>query len=106
MLIPCKVFNDHYSFDFMEARAITRTGNLIFKNWCPYKFPSNYSGDKKCLYNLCPEEDSLYHVLDCTFYKIKFIEKDGPSRDWTPYIVNLHQERMKEFKQPLISCEG
>ena len=108
MLIPGKVFNDHYTFDFMEARAITtlRTGNLIFKNWCPYKFPAKYSGDKKCLYNPCQEEDSLAHVLECPFYKTKFIEKDGPSRDWALYIISLHQERMKEFKQPLISCEG
>ena len=92
----------------MEARAITtlRTGNLIFKNWCPYKFPAKYSGDRKCLYNPCQEEDSLAHVLECPFYKTKFIEKDGPSRDWALYIVSLHQERMKEFRQPLISCEG
>ena len=108
MLIPGKIYNHHYTFDFMEARAITtlRTGNLIFKNWCPYKFPAKYSGDRKCLYNPCQEEDSLAHVLECPFYKTKFIEKDGPSRDWALYIVSLHQERMKEFRQPLISCEG
>ena len=48
----------------------------------------------------------MFHVLECKFYRTEFIKKDGPLRDWARYLVSLHKERMKEFRQPLISCEG
>ena len=108
MLVMSKVYNDHYTFSIMDARAITamRTGNLIYKNWAPYKFSLKHSGDLKCMYQPCQELDTMQHVLVCDFYETKFEEKDGPTRDWATYLVKLNDERMKQFGQPLISCEG
>ena len=93
----------------MEARAITamRTGNLIFKNWCPWKFLNKNNGDMKCLYPPCQELDSLKHVLKCDFYNTKFVEgSESSTKDWARYLVKLNAERIKEFDQPLISLEG
>ena len=103
-----KIFNEHYSFPKFEARAITalRTGNLIFKNWCPWKIRRQHAGDPYCMYQPCREKDTLQHVMECEFYSTKFISKDSPARDWSTYLVKLHQERMENFNQPLISCEG
>ena len=108
MLVLSKIYNDHYSYPLMEARAITamRTGNLIFKNWAIWKFNLKHGGDLKCMYQPCQELDTLQHVLECQFYKTKFVEMNGPTRDWADYLVKLNQERMEEFGQPLISCEG
>ena len=103
-----KIFNDHYNYPRFEARAITalRTGNLIFKNWCPWKIRRQHAGDPFCMFQPCGEKDSLLHVMECDYYTTKFINKDGPTRDWSNYLVKLHQERMERFNQPLISCEG
>ena len=103
-----KIFNDHYNYPRFEARAITalRTGNLIFKNWCPWKIRRQHAGDPFCMFQPCGEKDSLLHVMECDYYTTKFINKDGPTKDWSNYLVKLHQERMERFNQPLISCEG
>ena len=104
-----KVWTEHYNFPVLEARAITalRTGNLIFKNWCPYRMQKRHMGDLLCLFPPCMEKDSLKHVMECQFYDTKFTEKEHSHiRDWADYLVNLHRERTKKFKQPLISCEG
>ena len=108
MLTLDKVWHAHYDYPPFEARAITayRTGNLVFKNWAPYKFPKKQRGDKTCLFQPCQEEDSLKHVLQCEYYDTKFIEIDDPTRDLASYLVRLHEERMKKFSQPLICCEG
>ena len=65
-----------------------------------------HMGDLKCLYAPCQEPDSLKHVQECEFYTTKFIEKEGGTKDWANYLVNLHQERVRNFRQPLISFEG
>ena len=108
MLVLSKVYNDHYTFPLMEARAITamRTGNLIYKNWAIWKFGMKHSGDLRCMFPPCQEPDTMMHVLECEFYTTKFEEKDGPTRDWANYLVKLNEERMTKFNQPLISCEG
>ena len=103
-----KIFNEHYNFPMFEARAITalRTGNLIFKNWCPWKIRRQHAGDPFCMFQPCGERDTLMHVLECEFYSTKFVNRDGPAKDWSNYLVKLHQERLEKFNQPLISCEG
>ena len=103
-----KVWTDHYTYPVIEARAITalRTGNLIFKNWCPYYIKKKYMGDPYCLFQPCREKDTLKHVLECEYYDTKFSEKEHPTKDWATYLVALHNERLKKFAQPLISCEG
>ena len=84
-----------------------RTGNLVFKNWNPYKFANKHMGDKKCMFPPCQEPDTLEHVLECDFYETKFTESNhGPTKDWATYLVALHDERMKKFDQPLILCDG
>ena len=65
-----------------------------------------HAGDPYCLFQPCMEKDSLDHVLNCQYYTTKFIEKEGPTRDWANYLVKLDQERVEKFGQPLISCEG
>ena len=109
MLTLEKIATNHYSFSSLDSRAITclRTGLLVFKNWCPFKIQKKYRGDKKCFYDPCPEEDSLKHVMECQFYSTKFYEGgEGPVRDWANFLVSLNRERMKNFNQPLIWCEG
>ena len=109
MLYLSKVFTDHYTYNMLDARAITclRTGNLVFKNWTPWKFWRKNRGDPKCLYDPCQEKDSLKHVLQCQYYTTRFYEGgEGPTRDWANYLVALNRERLKEFNQPLIDCEG
>ena len=103
-----KVWTDHYTYGVMEARAITvlRTGNLAFKNWCPWKFSKKNIGDLRCMFPACSGMDTLKHVLECEFYTTKFIEKDGPTMDWATYLVALNNERIDKFGQALISCEG
>ena len=103
-----KLWTDHYDLPLFEARAITtlRTGNLIFKNWCPWKLTIKHMQDKLCMFPACQEPDSLKHVLECDFYTTKFEEKEGPTLDWAKYLVKLHDERVEKFGQPLISCEG
>ena len=103
-----KIFNTHYEYPKFEARAITalRTGNLIFKNWCPWKIRKQHAGDSLCMFQPCREKDSLQHVMECEYYSTKFITQDGSLRDWANYLVKLHQERLEKFNQPLISCEG
>ena len=108
LILSSKIFNDHYTYNKFDARAITalRTGNLIFKNWCPWMIRKKHAGDPYCLFQPCMEKDSLDHVLNCQYYTTKFIEKEGPTRDWANYLVKLDQERVEKFGQPLISCEG
>ena len=104
-----KIWTDHYSFPVMEARAITvmRTGNLILKNWAPWKMHPKHMGNLLCLVPACQEKDTLEHVLKCEFYSTKFVESiDGPTKDWARYLVALNKERIEKFSQPLISCEG
>ena len=107
MLTLNKIYNDHYQYTVFEARAITalRTGNLIFKNWCPWEF-SKKNGGRKCMYPPCTENDSLIHVMECRFYRTKFEQVEGPTRDWANYLTRLNQERISEFNQPLITCRG
>ena len=107
MLTLGKIYNHHYEYTVFEARAITalRTGNLIFKNWCPWEFSKKNSGTK-CMYPPCPEKDSLLHVMECRFYRTKFEQVEGVTRDWANYLTRLNQERVSEFNQPLISCRG
>ena len=84
-----------------------RAGNLIFKNWCPWKFTNKNMGDLKCMYKPCQELDSLKHVLECEYYKTKFVSGNiSETKDWAIYLVKLNLERIKEFDQPLISLEG
>ena len=100
---------EHHTFPMMEARAITawRTGTLVFKNWCPYRFRLKYQGDRKCLYPPCQGDDTLFHVREeCEFYSTKFIQTSGSIKDWAEYLVKLNKERMREFKQPLILMDG
>ena len=109
MLTLYEVTTEHHTFPMLEARAVTawRTGTLVFKNWCPYRFRLKYQGDRKCLYPPCQGDDSLKHVKDeCEFYSTKYIEKTGSMKDWAEYLVKLNTERMKEFKQPLILLDG
>ena len=109
MLVMGKIFNDHYTFPIMESRAITtlRTGNLIFKNWCPNRINLRNAGDKKCMFPACQEDDTLKHVLECEFYSTKFTEgSEGPTKDWAKYLVELDKERISKFHQPLILCDG
>ena len=108
MTFSVKVYNDHYTYPKFEARAITcmRTGNLIFKNSCPWMIRKQHAGDPYCLFPPCREKDSLKHVLVCEYYSTKFVEKDGPTRDWATYLVALHQERSDKFQQPLIHADG
>ena len=103
-----KVWTEHYEFPVMEARAITvmRTGNLVFKNWAPHKFSKKNMGDLLCMVPACQEKDTLEHVMNCVFYTTKFVEKDGPIRDWATYLVALNRERIQKFGQPLILCDG
>ena len=107
MLTMSKIYNHHYEYTVFEARAITalRTGNIIFKNWCPWEFLKKNSGTK-CMYPPCPEKDSLLHVMECKFYRTKFEQVEGVTRDWANYLTRLNQERVSEFNQPLISCRG
>ena len=77
LLIKSKVWNVHFELPIFEARAITalRTGNLVFKNWCPWEFSKKNSVDK-----LCMKEDSLKHVMQCPFYTTRFYEGgEGPA---------------------------
>ena len=70
MLALYEVTTEHHTFPMLEARAVTawRTGTLVFKNWCPYRFRLKYRGDRKCLYPPCQGDDSLTHVKDeCEF---------------------------------------
>ena len=109
MLTLDKVWNVHYTFNTVEARAITamRTGNLIYKNWCPWKMLKRHMGDLRCLVKVCQEPDTLDHVMKCQFYDSKFSEGgEGPTRDWAQYLVSLHLERMEKFSQPLICFDG
>ena len=55
---------------------------------------------------LCTENDSLIHVMECRFYRTKFEQVEGPTRDWANYLTRLNQERVSEFNQPLITCRG
>ena len=107
MLTLGKIYNHHYEYTVFEARAITalRTGNLIFKNWCPWEFLKKNSGTK-CMYPPCPEKDTLTHVMECKFYRTKFEQVEGVTRDWANYLTRLNRERISEFNQPLISCRG
>ena len=107
MLTMSKIYNHHYEYTVFEARAITalRTCNIIFKNWCPWEFLKKNSGTK-CMYPPCPEKDSLLHVMECKFYRTKFEQVEGVTRDWANYLTRLNQERVSEFNQPLISCRG
>ena len=109
MLSLTKVFTTHYTYSMLDARAITclRTGNLMFKNWTPWKFWIRHKGDLKCLFNPCQDRDSLEHVMQCEYYTTKFYEGgEGSTRDWANYLVALNRERMQRFNQPLIDCEG
>ena len=56
------------------------------------------------MYPPCPEKDSLLHVMECKFYRTKFEQVEGVTRDWANYLTRLNQERVSEFNQPLISC--
>ena len=107
-LVISKIWNHHYTFPMLEARAITtmRTGNLIFKNWCPNKIRPKYMGDMKCLYPPCQEPDTLKHVMSCEYYSTKFKDTGESIKDWAKYLVQLNDERIKEFKQPLICTDG
>ena len=102
------VDHDHYTYGVMEARAITvmRTGNLIFKNWAPWKMKKQHMGDLLCLVPACRERDTLEHVMNCEFYNTKFVQIHGNVRDWAEYLVALNNERIDRFDQPLISCDG
>ena len=109
MLTLEKINTHHYTFGMMDARAITclRTGLLIFKNQCPWKFQGKNGGDKLCLFQPCQDVDSLEHVMSCEYYDTKFYEGgEGPMRDWANYLVALNRERRKKFNQPLIWTEG
>ena len=103
-----KIWNDHYTYTVMDTRAITalRTGNLIYKNWNPHKMRPRLMSDMTCLFQPCREPDTMKHVLTCEYYTSKFEEKEGPTRDWATYLVNLNRERIQKFGQPLISTEG
>ena len=96
------------TFPLMESRAITalRTGNLMFKNWTPWRFSIKNAGDKRCMFPACQEDDTLKHVLRCEYYSTKFVEKESPLKDWAVFLVQLDKERMEKFHQPLISCDG
>ena len=101
LMAQTRIWNDYYEYPLMQARAITamRTGNLIFKNWCPWKFTKKNMGDLRCLYPPCQEPDTLKHVLKCDFYRTKFIEgHESNTKDWAIYLVKLNEERIKEFK--------
>ena len=39
----------------------------------------------------------MKYVFECEFYKTKFVEKDGPTKDWARYLVQLHQEHGKSL---------
>ena len=109
MLTLYEETTEHHTFPMLEARAITawRTGTLVFKNWCPYRFRLKYQGDRKCLYPPCQGDDTLDHVMEeCEFYSTKYKMKTGSIKDWAEYLVKLNTERMKEFKQPLILLDG
>ena len=65
-----------------------------------------HMGDLKCLFPPCQEPDSLKHVMSCEYYESKFIDLEGPIRDWATYLVKLNNERIKKFSQPLICTDG
>ena len=83
---------NHYNLGVMEARAITvmRTGNLIFKNWAPWKFKKKYMGNKLCLEPACGEKDTLKHVMNCEFYESRLVQIHGNVKDWAMYLVALN----------------
>ena len=79
--------------------------NLIFKNWCPWKFQKKHLGDNKCLYRPCQEIDSLQHVMQWQYYTTRFYEGgEEPIRDWSNYLVslNIHLNSDKMFAQKFI----
>ena len=100
-----KVLHEHYTFNVMEARAITcfNTGNLIFKEWNPQHFRSRYQGDRWCLVTACEGRDSYQHVrYECKFYQTKYIDCGEPVRDNAKFILKLNKERIARWKTPLV----
>ena len=100
-----KYEREHYEFDVMRARAITcfNTGNLVFKDTCPYLFRTRDQGDRKCLEPACGGEDSYIHVrFECKFYRTKFVNSGEPIKDNADYILKLNDERIQKWKTPLV----
>ena len=52
---------EHWKFNPMESRAIMvfNTGNLIIRRSKLFRFKGELAGTHKCLFDLCPEDDTL-----------------------------------------------
>ena len=108
-----KIMPEHWTFPPMESRAVTafNTGNLVFRRTKPFRFKGKLSGTKKCLFDQCPEDDTLYHVMwHCEWYQEEGIKPHtsgtGVAKDLAKYLIELHEYRLKKWGVPLIWIEG
>ena len=93
----------------MESRAMTafNTGNLVFKTWCPWKFPEKHRGDRWCMFRQCDGKDSYEHVrFECAWYDTKFEDTGLPIDDNAKFLMNLDTERRRRWNIPLIVIAG
>ena len=104
---------EHWTFQQMESRAVTafNTGNLIFFRTKQFRFKGKLRGTKKCLFDLCPENDNLYHVMwHCDWYRkegiVPHTSGTGVAKVLSKYLITLHEFRIKKWGVPLIWIEG
>ena len=58
-------------------------------------------GSTECLVRVCGGEDTLDHVSQCFGYNTRYTG-DGSEKSQAEFLVELHKERVKKFKFPLI----
>ena len=100
-----KFVHEHYEFDVMSARAIMcfNTGNLVFKDTCPYQFRTRDQGSKGCLEKACGGLDSYSHVrYECEFYDLKYVDNREPVKDNANFILKLNDEWIRRWRTSLV----
>ena len=58
-------------------------------------------GSTECLTRVCGGEDDLDHVQECFGYEAR-PSSEGSEQAMADYLYELHKERVRKFKRPLI----
>ena len=61
-------------------------------------------GGVACLYGICCGDDSIPHIMECEGYVTK-PPSDISEEDFGKYLVDIHRERVRRWKAPLIHLD-
>ena len=94
----------HFRWSKLKAKALLafRVGALKFKyNWRIYNVKRGIGIN--CLHPLCNENDTLFHVQRCKFYRTIWKDKYNDSEEsLAEYLLKLNTERINTYRMPII----